>query len=284
VFVVVVLSLVLSGSLKEDAARARSRFLEGDFAGAVAAADKVDAAFRGGAAWRVDDAGWAAWADSRVSRALALRRLGNEAEAEDQLRALAVVRPTWGLDKSFVPPKVAARFEELREELLAGPTETLTVTIRGKGTLVLDGRVVDPGVLDVLPGRHFLGLDGKGSVVDVLAPVSTTLGNGSLDGDGKVDGTVDGKVDGKVDDKLEDKLGKDPGGAEDGPPWLLIGVGVAAAVVVAGVVTGVVVVASQPQVPNPGGTTLRVDASRLDALTAALSAAPTPLGGPAGRP
>ena len=245
-----------AAALKAFAETARAAFLEGDFKGAVAAADALKVAFEQGAAWRADDVGWAAFADSRLTRALALRRLGKEQEADDELRALAVIRPTLTPDKSFVPPKVVARFDELREGLLNGPTEPLTVVIKGTGTLTLDGRVVPRGVLDVLPGPHWLGVDGKGRRVDVVGPMDVTL-----------DGATDsGKGENPV-RSIDDPVVTPPAGTdEDGPPWVVIGV-VTGVVVVAAVVTGVVLVIANPPAKNPGGTTLNVDASKLDPKT-----------------
>ncbi len=243
--------------LHQGAAEARARFLEGDFAGALAATDAVALAFEQGPAWRDDDASWTAWADSRVTRALALRRLAREPEADEVLRALAVVRPTWSPDKSFVPPKVVARFEELRESLLAGPTVPLTVEVKGPrsaegGGLVLDGRPAPNvgergGVLDVLPGPHWVGVGGAGKKVNVTAPMDLTLTTPSAS-----------SASGAGDEVVQ------PGGGgvdeDQGPPWLVIGLGVAGVVVVAAVVAGVVAASA-----GGGATAVEVDASQLDA-------------------
>ena len=251
-------------ALQQGAQKARDRFLEGDFQGAVAAADALQKLFEQGPAFRADDAAWMAFADSRLTRALALRRLGKEEAADDELLALAVVRPTYAPDASFAPPKVVSRFQELREQLLNGPTVAVTVEITGAGALFLDGRAMPAGVLDVLPGTHWFGVDGKGQRLAVNQPRELRL-----------QGTTTTAT---IDDG-PDPQGPDPKGpdvvvppvdpplvvAEDGPPWLLIGLGTAGAVAVVAAVVGVAVIVSQPPAAiNPGGTTVKVDASKLD--------------------
>lgn len=257
-FVVVVVACLLApaapGTLRQGAADARARFLEGDFAGAVVAADAAADVFEEGTAFVVDEGGWAVWADAMVTKALALRRMGKEAESDAALRAIMAVRPAWKADRSFVPPKTMARLEELKNEALQRPPVPLTALVRGKGPLLLDGRRVTPGVLDVIPGVHYLGVAGRGKKIDVQRPVEVVL-----DADDAVDGADPG--DGVV--RSIDDPDPAPVVEGDGPPWALIGVGVGV-VVLAGV--GVAVgLALAP--PNPGGTTISVDASLLDGAT-----------------
>lgn len=235
--------------LPEGAATARARYLEGDFAGAVAAADDVDAAFRAGPAFTVDGVAWMAWADARMTRALALRRLGRDADSDATLTGLAAVRPSYAPDRDFVPPKVVARFEELRASLLGGATVPLTLELVGGGALVLDGRGVPPGTVDVLPGSHFVGVAGgapRGEVVTVDGPRALSLAGDAAGGPHA--GPVL------------------PGAAVDeGSPWVWVGVG-AGAVGVAAIATvaAFVLLATSEDVANPGGITVSVDTSKLD--------------------
>ncbi|MDP2345366.1 MAG: hypothetical protein Q8O67_30760 [Deltaproteobacteria bacterium] len=255
-----VAALATDEVLKQAAQKARDRFLEGDFQGAIAAVDALHKTFEAGPAFRADDAGWNAWADSRLTRALALRRLGKEDAADDELRALAVVRPTFAPDASFAPPKVVTRFQELREQLLSGPTVAVTVEVApAGGVMVLDGRPMPPGVLDVLPGTHWFGVDGVGQRVAIDKPrdlklkgPSTTTTNTNIDDGPGPDVVIPPVID------------PPPIVAEDGPPWLWIGVGAGAAALTAVVVAVVVVAGLPPPVANPGGTTFKIDASALD--------------------
>jgi hypothetical protein len=239
--------------LPEHAASARSRYLDGDFAGALALADRVDRAFRAGPAFQASTTAWTAWLDARVTGAMALRRLGRDADSDAALQDVAVTRPGYAPDKSFVPPKVVARFDELRAAVLAAPTHPLTIAVEGRGAVVVDGLVKDAGTLDALAGTHFVGLDGavpaRGEVVVVNGPVRVTLPGltgGAMTNSGGVG---------------------DAGGtttAEDGPPWLWIGVGVGAAVVLGGAIATIAVVANlEDPAPNPGGTTVKIDTSLL---------------------
>ncbi len=255
--------LAVAGLSEElGAQKARDRFLEGDFPGAVAAVDALSNAFEQGPAFLDDEGAWRAWADSRLTRALALRRLGKDEAADDELRALAVVRPTYVPDASFAPPKVVSRFQELREQLLNGPTVAVTVVVTGPGVLVLDGRPMPPGVLDVLPGTHWFGVDGRGQRVAVDKARELRL-QGPAPTTGKLDDGPD--LPPKVDPPPPTPP-VDPAAVvvEDGPPWLLVGLGTGAALAAVIVVVVVVVAGQPPPAPNPGGTTLEVDASALD--------------------
>lgn len=248
--------------LAEGAATARFRYLEGDFAGAVAAAAGVDTAFRGqaesgctetshpqgcqrGPAFAADPGAWDAWADAQATRALASQRLGNDADSDAVQRALITVRPAWSPDKGFVPPKQLARFEEIRQGLLAGATVPITFT-GGSGDVVLDGRVVKRDIpLDVIPGTHFVGTAGLGRTVAVTAATRVVLGAPS---------------------PAPSTTPPDIISPEDhGSSWLLVAAGAGVVAVVAGVAVGVVL-ALQPReiVENPGGVTVFVDASNLN--------------------
>jgi hypothetical protein len=254
--------------LAEGAAQARFRYLEGDFDGAIAAADAVDAAFLGataagctpashpegcpldGLAFSDVGAAWDAWSDAQATRGLALQRQQDDAAMDATFRALLTVRPAWMPDRGFVPPKQLQRFESLRQALLSTPMVPLTLTVEGPGDPVLDGRVVARGApIDVIPGRHFVGVGGVGRAVVVAGPTTLALGTpGPAMGGGSTTPTPP------------------PGGTvEDGPPWGLIAGGAVGLVVVGAVVVGALVVLNQPEpAENPGGTTVFVDASKLN--------------------
>ena len=235
-------------------AAARARYLEGDFAAALAAADAADAAFRAGPAFSDDAGAWSAWADARITRGLALRRLGRDDEADDTFRALIAVRRSYVPDKDFVPPKVVARFEDLRGEVLGAPTVPLTLQTAGATAVILDGRPVAGGTIDLPPGTHFVGAAGaqppRGEVVVLDAPRTVRLGPASAGA--PADGPRLPAAEGDVDD--------------DGPSWVWAGVAAgAAAAVVGAVVVAAVVLADDGRAANPGGVNVDVDTSRLDA-------------------
>jgi hypothetical protein len=249
-------------ALVAGAALARSRYLEGDFAGAIAAAIDVDRAFIGpvvvgclnddcprtGPAFLDDAFAFDAWADAMTTRALALQRTQDLAGMDETFRAVIAARPAWQPDRGFVPPKQLQRFEELRQQLLLStPMVPLQVVIDGAGELRVDGRVVShEAPIDVVPGLHFVGVAGRGRTVRVFAPTTITV-QGAPSSTSSL--TPSSPESASADDR----------------PWgLIIG---GAALVVVGVVVGAVVVAglAQPEpVSNPGGVTVLVDASRLN--------------------
>ena len=232
----------------DGAAASRARYLEGEFVLAVAVADGVAAAFAEGPAYSTNGAGWNAWADAQATKACALARLGRDVEADAVWRALAVVRPTWVPDKGFVPPRHVARHQALRDALLGGRTVAVTIAAGGRGEAVFDGRTVVPGsTVDVIPGSHWLGRAGDGRVVVIDAPVTLRADGGAV-----VAAPVEPAPAVVV--------------AEDGPPWLAIGIGTALVVVAGGVVVGTVIALNQQgeRASNPGGTTVSVDASALN--------------------
>ena len=244
------------GQLPEGAANARARFNEGDFAGALAAADAVDASFRAGPAFSTDETAWMAWADAHITRALALHRLGRDADADVALLDVAAVRPSYAPDRSFVPPKVVARFEELRDGLIGGATAALTIVVDGGGGLVLDGRARGPGTIDVVPGTHFVGVSGGAAPCGeaVVVTGARTV---------KLAGVPGAPIVAAVDDHGAGNAASVA--ADDGPPWLWIGIGTGAVAVAATAAVVVAVVAGRGEAPgNAGGITVAVDTSRLD--------------------
>ena len=252
------------GRIVEGAARARARYFEGDFEGATAAVAEVEADFIGaavdgcvgpdcvhtGPAFSVDARAWDAWTDAQATRGLATQRLQDHAGMDAIFRGIVAVRPAWQPDRGFVPPKQLQRFEALRQTMLSTPMVALTIDVEGGGEVVLDGRIVPRGVpVDVAPGRHFVGVGGRGRVVVVDAPARIALAGAQA----------------PARTLIEEPL--PPPVAEDGPPWGLIAGGAIGVVVVTGVVVGVVIALSQPAaVPNPGGVTILVDTSRLNGV------------------
>ena len=251
----------LIGRIVDGAARARARYFEGDFEGAMAAAAEVDADFIGaavdgcvgpacvhaGPAFSADARAWDSWADAQATRGLASQRLQDQAGMDATFRGIVAVRPAWQPDRGFVPPKQLQRFEELRQATLSTPMVALTVDVDGVGEVLLDGRVVPRGApVDVAPGRHFVGVGGRGRVVVVEKAARIALAGAP--GPART-------------------LSEEPplSAAEDGPPWGLIAGGAIGGVVLTGIVVGVAIALNQPApVPNPGGVTVLVDASRLN--------------------
>jgi hypothetical protein len=233
--------------LVAGAKQARERYLEGDFAGAVAVAERVHAAFESHAAYTTDGGDWNAWADAQATRAVALGKLSQDADSDAVWSALAVVRPTYMPDKGFVPPRHVARFQALRDALLKDATIAVTIDPAAKNELLFDGRPVVPGVtLDVIAGHHWLGSGGAGRAIDVSSTMVARLR--------------------EVEAEPAPAVVAPP--VDDGPPWLAIGVGTGLVVVAAGVVVGVVLATQQaPAAANPGGTTVVVDASLLNKVS-----------------
>lgn len=249
------------GRLADGAARARALYLEGDFDGAAAAAAEVELVFigsavdgctgagceRAGVAFSADARAWDAWADAQATRALAQQRLQDVAGMDASWRGIVAARPAWQPDRGFVPPKQFQRFEELRQGLLSMAMVALTVDVEGVGDVLLDGRIIPRGApIDVVPGRHFVGVNGKGRVVVVEQATRVVLAGAP----------------GPARTLSEEPP---PSVAEDGPPWGLIAGGAVGVVVVTGVIVGVAVALNQTPAPeNPGGVTVLVDASRLN--------------------
>jgi hypothetical protein len=234
--------------LVAGARQARELYLEGDFAGAVAVSERVHATFAQQAAFTTDAGDWSAWADAQATRAVALGKLGKDDDSDAVWSALAVVRPTYMPDKGFVPPRHVARFQSLRDALLASATVAVTIDPAAKNELLFDGRPVVPGVtLDVIAGHHWLGSGGEGRALDVSAPMVARVHT------------------------VEPVAPAGPAVAppsDDGPPWLAIGIGGGLVVVAAGVVVGVVLATQQQEAPsNPGGTTVVVDTSLLNKVS-----------------
>lgn len=234
--------------LVAGAKQARERYLEGDFSGAVAVAERVNAAFERNAAYTTDVGDWSAWADAQATRAVALGKLGKDADSDAVWTALAVVRPTYMPDKGFVPPRHVARFQTLRDALLKDATVAVTIDPAAKNELLFDGRPVVPGVtLDVIAGHHWLGSGGAGRGIDVSSAMVARVREAEVQAS-------------------EAPVAVAP--VDDGPPWLAIGVGTGLVVVAAGVVVGVVLATQQtPAAANPGGTTVVVDASLLNKVS-----------------
>lgn len=231
--------------LEAGAEGVRALYLEGSFDAAVEAADVLHQRFLADAAFSTERAAWDAWANAMVTKAMALSRLDRAADADAAMRQVAIARPTWAPDKAFVPPRQQARFDEIRDGLLAGATIPITFTVAAgvEAQPVLDGRAIPAGVsVDVLPGPHFVGAAGVGRVVEVTGPATIPVGP----------------------EPVADTTPPADSITEEDGPWLWVGLGVGAVVVVAGATAGVVYALSQGEAaPNPGGTTISLDASRF---------------------
>ncbi len=264
-------------ALADGAAVARARYLEGDFAGAARAADDVDKVFIGacadgdtaegcaaglaaGPAFFADGAAWDAWADAQATKALALYRQGDDVGGDAVFASVIITRPVWMPDRGFVPPKPLARFDALRDRLLAGKTVPVTLRQEGDGDAVIDGRLVTTGSpIDVLPGNHYVGVVGLGRVVEVSAAMDLAVGRRRA-------GTSPSSTT-TVSDSGGDTIGSEPVESvveEDGAPWGIIAAVTVGVVVVAGGGIAAVLLLQQPEAsPNPGGTTVSFDASIL---------------------
>ena len=144
---------------------ARNKALEGDFAAAV---DKADAAinrFEAAGAFRALGA-WSGYADALVVKAVSLRRLGMDAEADVPLQRLATILPKTLPDPGIAPPKVMQRHQQLQDELRSQARVTVELQSEPAGAdVVIDGllRGKTPLVVrDLLPGLHFISLSSEG--------------------------------------------------------------------------------------------------------------------------
>lgn len=152
---------VLQGALDD----ARARYLEGDFAGSQQRATDAATRFEASGAFRVGT-DWQAYVDAMVLRSVSARRLGRDADADEQLRRLAAVAPAAKLDPDITPEKTAERWAELVAELWARPRAQIEVVSTPPGAhVVVDGKAAGRApvvVRDVLPGTHFVGLSADG--------------------------------------------------------------------------------------------------------------------------
>ena len=145
---------------------AKAKYSEGDFAAAADKAADAITRFEGAGAFRAGPA-WAGYGDALVVKALALRRLGKEADADQALLALASTMPKAIPDPGMTPPKIAQRHQQLLEELKAKPRASIEITSSPTGAdVVVDGAAQGKTPLvvrDLLPGTHFVGIAGEGA-------------------------------------------------------------------------------------------------------------------------
>jgi hypothetical protein len=153
------------GALAGLVAAGRAKYLEGDFNAALDKADDAIERFEATGAFR-SGSPWASWGAALVIRALALRRLGKEADADAALARLASVMPSAVPDPEITPPKIAQRHQQLLLELKGKPRIQIEVTSVPEGAeVVVDGRAVGRApivVRDLLPGDHFVALSREG--------------------------------------------------------------------------------------------------------------------------
>lgn len=159
----------LAGALANLVAAARSTYLEADFQTSLARADEAINRFEGAGAFRAGS-GWSSYEQALLLRALALRKLGKEAESDSALTRLAGLRPQAVPDPELTPPKIVQRHQQLLGELRAAPRAQLEVVSSPEGAEVLvDGRSVGRApvvVRDLSAGIHFISLSAQGARVD----------------------------------------------------------------------------------------------------------------------
>jgi hypothetical protein len=264
-------------TLADGAAAARARYLEGDFAGAARAAEDVAGVFVGacgagatgcaqgdahGPAFFAEPAAWDAWADAQATKALALYRQNDDAAADAVFGGIIITRPAWIPDRGFIPPKPLARFDALREQLLASKTVPVVLAMSGIGDPVVDGRIVSKGTpIDVLPGVHYIGVVGLGRVVDVREAMHITVGTASASS-----ATTSSVTTSTTTTTTTASTASPPAVVNDegGTPWgLIVGVGIGVVVVAGASVAAVIALQPGEAAPNPGGTTVFIDASTL---------------------
>lgn len=150
-------------------ATARAKHLEGDFSTSLEKIDDAIERFEARGAFR-EGASWSQYAEALVIRALALRRLGRESDADAALAQLAAVMPEVSPDPEITPPKIAQRHQELLLELRRKPRVQIEVAGTPPGVAVLvDGKPVGQTPLvvrDLLPGVHFVALSLEGERVE----------------------------------------------------------------------------------------------------------------------
>lgn len=168
---------------------ARTLYLDGDFTAALAKADGAVERFEGSGAFRMG-ATWSSYADALVLRALALRRLGKESDADAALTRLASVMPDATPDPEITPPKIAQRHEQILVELRGKPRVQIEVVSEPAGAGVLvDGKPAGETpvvVRDLLPGVHFVALSFEGERVErTVTGTSGTVRVGERVGDAR---------------------------------------------------------------------------------------------------
>lgn len=160
-------------------AAARSKTLEGDFATAVQKAEEAINRFEGSGAFRSGPA-WNGYADALVVRAVSLRRLGKDVEADASLGKLAAILPKVVPDPGITPPKVLQRHQQLLDELRSKPRVDIEVQSDPPGAdVVVDGQAHGKTpivVRDLLPGAHFVALSAEGERVERKLVVTTGTG------------------------------------------------------------------------------------------------------------
>lgn len=83
---------------------------------------------------------------------------GEESEADEAFARLVVLDPTRQLDTVNHPPKVVARFDAVREVVLAKAKASVQIDVPAGSVLYVDGLKQDGGTLSLPPGEHFIVL------------------------------------------------------------------------------------------------------------------------------
>ncbi len=119
---------------------------------------------------------------------------GDEAKADETFARFVVLDPTRRLDTVNHPPKVVARFDEVRARVLAADKAVLKAEVPDASQLFVDGRKVDAGALSLPPGEHFVVLqaaDGRRQADRVFLSAGDTAFWSAADASRRLSSPVD---------------------------------------------------------------------------------------------
>lgn len=119
---------------------------------------------------------------------------GEEAEADEAFARYVVLDPTRQLDTVNHPPKVVARFNTVRDEVLAREPSQLQLKVPDDAQLTIDGRKVDERSLSLPPGEHFVVLqasDGRRQADRVVLTAGDTAFWSASDASRRLSSPVD---------------------------------------------------------------------------------------------
>jgi hypothetical protein len=161
--------------LDNAVAAALARYQEGDFARAIEKADDAIGRFESKLAFAAGGP-WPSYAQALVVKALALKKLGKEADVDAPFLKMASTMPAAVPDAAIAPAKLVERHAQLLAGLKAKARVQLDVSSTPPGaTVIVDGtaRGQTPVVVrDLLPGTHFVRLEADGDHIDKKVDVS----------------------------------------------------------------------------------------------------------------